>query len=83
MGALKRTRSGVDAIEHALRGVHTSENSHRIVSYQRDPGFIGSHSVVQVDVLDDTPVEREVIVHVATAADPGRRRSRRSRRSRR
>jgi hypothetical protein len=77
MGAVKRTRSGVDAIEHALRGVHTSENSHRIVSYDRYPGFIGSHSVVRVDVLDDTPVEREVIVHIAPAAVRGRRRHRR------
>ena len=64
MAALKRTRDGVDAIEHALRGVHTSENRERIVSFDRNPGFLGSRSIVHVDVVDDSPVEREVIVHL-------------------
>jgi hypothetical protein len=64
MGTVKRTRDGVDALEHALRGVHTSENHARIVSYQRQPGFIGQRSVVQVDVIDDQPMEREVIVRL-------------------
>jgi len=64
MGAVKRTREGVDALEHALRGVHTSENHARIVSIQRQPGLIGHSSVVQVDVLDDQPMEREVIVRL-------------------
>lgn len=64
MGAVKRTRDGVDALEHALRGVHTSENHERIVSFQRRPGLMGHRSVVQVDVLDDQPWEREVIVRL-------------------
>ena len=64
MGAVKRTREGVDALEHALRGVHTSENDARIVSIQRQPGLIGYGSVVQVDVLDDQSMEREVIVRL-------------------
>jgi hypothetical protein len=64
MGRLKRTRSGVDAIEHALQGVHTSENHERIVSVETSPGLVGSRSRIQVDVVDDTPTEREVIVHL-------------------
>jgi hypothetical protein len=64
MAGVKRTREGVDALEHALRGVHTSENHDRIISYQRQPGLIGQRSVVQVDVLDDQPWEREVIVRL-------------------
>ena len=64
MGAVKRTRDGVDALEHALRGVHTSDNFERIVSIQRQPGLIGHRTVVHVDVLDDQPLEREVIVHL-------------------
>ena len=64
MGGVKRTRSGVDAIEHALRGVHTSENHERIVTFERHPGLIGDSSTVQVDVVDDVPTEYEVIVHL-------------------
>jgi hypothetical protein len=64
MAGVKRTREGVDALEHALRGVHTSENHERIVSYQRQPGLIGRRSKVQVDVVDDLPLEREVIVRL-------------------
>ena len=64
MGTVKRTREGVDALEHALRGVHTSENDARIVNLQRQPGLIGHRGVVQVDVLDDLPWEREVIVRL-------------------
>jgi hypothetical protein len=62
MGRVRRTKDGVDAIEHALRGVHTSENHQRIVTFERHPGFVGTHSTVQVDVVDHSPVEREVIV---------------------
>jgi hypothetical protein len=64
MGTVKRTREGVDALEHALRGVHTSENHERIVSFRRQPGLIGQRSVVQVDVVDDQPLEKEVIVRL-------------------
>jgi hypothetical protein len=72
MGAIKRTRTGVDAIEHALRGVHTSENHARIVRVERHPGLIGSQAVVQVDVVDDSPLEREVIVHLPPRRRGGR-----------
>jgi len=64
MSRVKRTKDGVDAIEHALRGVHTSENHERIVSYERHPGFVGTGAVVEVDVVDETSLEREVIVRL-------------------
>ena len=64
MSRVRRTRDGVEAIEHALRGVHTSENHERIVSYERHPGFVGTSSTVEVDVVDDSPAEREVIVRL-------------------
>lgn len=64
MSRLKRTKDGVDAIEHALRGVHTSENHERIVSFDRHPGFVSTSSVVEVNVVDDTRSEREVIVRL-------------------
>jgi hypothetical protein len=61
VGVVKRNRDGVDAFEHAMQGVHTSHD-HRIVSYTRERGLIGTRSAVQIDVADDTPREREVIV---------------------
>jgi len=64
MSRVRRTRDGVDAIEHALRGVHTSENHERIISFDRNPGLIGTRAVVEVDVIGDLPMEREVIVHL-------------------
>lgn len=64
MSRVRRTRNGVDAIEHALCGVHTSENHERIVSFERHPGFIGSGAVIRVNVVDDAPEEREVIVNL-------------------
>jgi hypothetical protein len=74
MGGLKRTRSGVDAIEHAFRGVHTSENQERIVSFETNPGLMGRGSRIRVDVVDDTPTEREVIVHLREHPARSRRR---------
>lgn len=73
MGRVRRTRDGVDAIEHALRGVHTSENHERIVSFDRHPGFVGTSSTVQIDVIDDSGTEREVIVRLPRRV-PDRRR---------
>ena len=74
MSGLKRTRSGVDAIEHAFQGVHTSENHEQIVSFETNPRLIGNRSRIQIDVVDDTPTEREVIVHLRAARTPRRRR---------
>jgi len=70
MSRVKRTRDGVDAIEHALQGVHTSENEERIVSFERHPGFASSHSIVEVDVVDDSPAEHEVIVRLSREPRP-------------
>ena len=72
MSRVRRTKNEVDAIEHALRGVHTSDNHERIVSFDRNPGLIGTRSMVSVDVVGDLPTEREVIVHL-----PSNRRRRR------
>ena len=75
MSRVKRTKNGgVDALEHALQGVHTSENHERIISFDRKPGIIGTRAVVHVDVVNDSPYEREVIVNLHR--EP-RRRSRR------
>jgi hypothetical protein len=64
MGRVRRTRDGVDAIEHAFRGVHTSENHERIISFDSHPGFVGTSSTVEVDVVGDSRTEREVIVRL-------------------
>ena len=61
MGVVKRNKDGVEAFEHAMQGVHTS-NDHRIVSITRERGLIGSRSNVEVDALGDVPEEREVII---------------------
>jgi len=63
MGVVKRNRDGVDAFEHAMQGVHTS-NDHRIVNFTRERGLIGTSSTIEIDVADDTPAEREVIVRL-------------------
>lgn len=63
VGEVKRNGDGVEAFEHAMQGVHTS-NDHRIVSYTRERGLIGSSSKVEVGTADDTPPEREVIVKI-------------------
>ena len=67
MSGVKRTKSGIDVLEHALMGVHTSENESKIVTFERNPGIVGMRSVVQVDVMDDSPEEREVIVNLSSA----------------
>lgn len=71
MGVVKRNRDGVVAFEHAMQGVHTS-NDHRIVSVTRERGLIGTSSSAEIGVLDDTPSEREVIVKMRRL--PSRRR---------
>jgi len=50
-----------------MQGVHTS-NDHRIVSFTRERGLIGTRSAVQIDVADDTSGEREVIVKMPRRA---------------
>jgi hypothetical protein len=72
MSVVKRNRDGVDAFEHAMQGVHTS-NDHRIVSYTRERGLIGTSSSTEVDVRDDTSEEREVIVKIRRRPSRGHR----------
>ncbi len=74
MSVVKRTKDGIDILEHAMQGVHTSENRGRIVSFHAAPGFFAMRSKAGVRALDDTPVEREVIVRMPRV--PHRRRSR-------
>jgi hypothetical protein len=74
VSSVKRTKSGVDVLEHALKGVHTSENHARVISFDRNPGIIGMRSVVHVDVMDDSPEEREVIVNLSPEPRPKRSR---------
>lgn len=75
MSGVQRTKNGaVDALEHALQGVHTSDNEKRIISVNRKAGLLGTRAVVQIDVVNDSPWEREVIVNLNR--EP-RRRSRR------
>ena len=71
MGVVKRNRDGVEAFEHAMQGVHTS-NDHKIVSVTRERGLIGTSSSTEVGVANDTPSEREVIVKMPRL--PGKRR---------
>jgi hypothetical protein len=72
MSVVKRNTDGIDAFEHAMQGVHTS-NDHEIVGVTWESGLIGTSSSSQVAEADDTPLEREVIVKMR------RRRSRRRR----
>ena len=72
MSAIKRTRDDVDALEHAMQGVHTSED-HEIVAFSRTAGLIGTRSRVDLRDMDDTLREREVIVKMSP---PSRRRPR-------
>ena len=72
MGVVKRNRDGVDAFEHAMQGVHTS-NDHKIVSVTRERGLIGTSSASEIGAADDTPSEREVIVKMRRRPSHGRR----------
>jgi len=72
MGVVKRNKDGVDAFEHAMQGVHTS-NDHRIVSVTRERGLIGTSSSTEVGVANDTPSEREVIVKMPRLPSKRRR----------
>ena len=77
MGVMRRNKDGVDALEHAVQGVHTS-NDHRLVRYARERGLIGRTSAPKTDTRDDTSddtsLEREVIVKMHPP--PSRRRRR-------
>jgi len=61
--SVRRKREIVDALEHAMQGVKMT-GDHHIESRDWKPGLIGSASETSVDPLDDTSVEREVIVRI-------------------
>ena len=71
MSVVRRTRDGIDILEHAMRGVRSSENRSSIRSFATEGGVVAMRSESDVRALDDTPVEREVIVRL-----PDRRKSR-------
>lgn len=62
MSAVKRTRDVVDILEHAMQGVHTSENQARIRSFRAESGIVGMSSESEVRELEVPQLEREVIV---------------------
>lgn len=74
MALVKRTKEGIDVLEHAMQGVRTSENHGQIVSFHDEPGIVGKRSKVEARAFDDTPVEREVIVKMPRVTDRRRRR---------
>ena len=62
MTVVKRRRDAVDALEHAMRGVQTTEER-GIESSRDDPRIMGKRSEVRIDLAgDDTPVEHEVTI---------------------
>jgi hypothetical protein len=65
MGVVNRTKDGIDILEHALQGVHTTREHDRIVGFDRHGGLVGIRSrvEVQLDAVDGPP-EREVIVRM-------------------
>jgi hypothetical protein len=74
MSVVKRTKDGIDMIEHAMQGVQISENRVEIVRFYAEPGIVGVRSKTEVRALEDPRVEREVIVKMPR--EPRRRRSR-------
>ena len=62
MSAVKRTRDVVDILEHAMQGVHTSENQARIRSFRAESGIVGVSAESEVRELEVPELEREVIV---------------------
>jgi len=62
MSVVKRRRDAIDALEHAMQGVQTTEKD-AIGRPSEDPGIIGKRSDVRIAIGDDdTPVEHEVTV---------------------
>jgi len=62
MSAVKRTRDVVDILEHAMQGVHTSENQARIRTFRAESGIVGLSTQTEVHDLEVPQLEREVIV---------------------
>jgi hypothetical protein len=73
MAVIKRTKEGIDILEHAMQGVRTSENRGQIVTFHDEPGIVGMRSKAEVRAFEDTPVEWEVIVRMPRVTDRRRR----------
>jgi hypothetical protein len=73
MAVIRRAKTGIDVLEHAMQGMRTSENRGQVVTFHADPGIIGMRSRVEVRAFEDTPVEREVIVRMPHVRDRRRR----------
>ncbi len=73
MSVVRRRKDAIDALEHAMRGVQTTEPP-AIESRSDETGVIGKRSGVRIDARDDTPVEHEVTVVMRRL--PRRRRTR-------
>ena len=67
MSVVRRTRDGIDILEHAMKGVRTSGNQGEIRGFYSEPGNIGMRSTLTGRAVDDTPEEPEVIVTVRPA----------------
>ena len=71
MSVVRRTKDGIDILEHAMQGVRNSESRGRIRKFHTENGMFGVSAHFDVRALGDPPVEREVIVRL-----PDRRKSR-------
>jgi hypothetical protein len=59
MSVVRRRRDAIEALEHAMRGVQTTEKR-PLVRPNEGAGIIGKRS--EVELADDTPVEHEVTI---------------------
>jgi hypothetical protein len=71
MAVVKRTKDGIDMLEHAMQGVRSSENREKIGGFHTEGAIVWVSSGSEVYSAEGTPVERVVIVRL-----PDRRKSR-------
>jgi hypothetical protein len=64
MSVVRRKKENIDILEHAMMGVRTSDNHTKIVSFGGSSGIIGTSSRVEIDLREENPEEREVIVTI-------------------
>ena len=64
MSPVKRTRDAIDMLEHAMQGVHTSENHAPTRRFRAESGIVGMSSESEVHDLALPTMEREVIVRM-------------------
>jgi hypothetical protein len=76
MKVVRRTKDGIDILEHAMQGVHISEPRGQIVRFHAERGTAGKSPTAKARAPDDTPEEREVIVRMPREPHLVRRRSR-------